>query len=53
MIRLMTAKPDWIWQRPNWPSLTYDAQLRSHGAGKAVRYYVNVPEWTHGLIERI
>lgn len=27
-------------------------QLRSHGAGKAVRYYVNVPEWNHGLIER-
>ncbi len=24
-------------------------QLRSHGVGKAVRYVVNVPEWTHGL----
>jgi Fic family protein len=26
-----------------------NSQLRSHGAGKAIRYYVNVPEWTHGL----
>ena len=24
-------------------------QLRSHGADKAIRYYVNVPEWKHGL----
>ena len=24
-------------------------QLWSHGAGKAVRYYVNVPGWSHGL----
>ena len=24
-------------------------QLRSQGVGKAVRYYVNVPEWTHGM----
>lgn len=24
-------------------------QLRSHGAGKAVRYYINVPGWSHGL----
>lgn len=23
--------------------------LSSHGAGKAVRYVVNVPEWTHGV----
>ncbi|MEZ5663369.1 MAG: hypothetical protein R3E94_07540 [Burkholderiaceae bacterium] len=27
-----------------------NGQLRSHGAGKAIRYYVNVPEWTHGLM---
>jgi Fic family protein len=27
-----------------------NGQLRSHGAGKAVRYCVNIPEWTHGLI---
>lgn len=26
-----------------------DGQLRSHGAGKAIRYHINVPEWTHGL----
>lgn len=26
--------------------------LRSHGAGKAVRYYVNVPVWTHGIPSR-
>lgn len=24
-------------------------QLRSHGTGKAVRYCINVPEWTHGV----
>jgi len=26
-----------------------DAQLWSHGAGKAVRYYINMPGWTHGV----
>ena len=26
-----------------------NGQLCSRGVGKAVRYYVNVPEWTHGL----
>lgn len=26
-----------------------NGQLRSHGAGKAMRYYVNVPDWSHGL----
>ena len=26
-----------------------NGQLRSHGAGKSVRYCVNVPEWTHGV----
>lgn len=25
-----------------------DGQLWSHGVGKALRYYVNVPGWTHG-----
>ena len=24
-------------------------QLRSHGQGKAIRYYIQVPGWTHGL----
>jgi len=24
-------------------------QLRSHGQGKAIRYYIRVPGWTHGL----
>jgi len=24
-------------------------QLLSHGQGKALRYYVNVPGWAHGL----
>lgn len=27
-----------------------NSQLRSHGAGKAMRYNVNVTEWSHGLI---
>jgi len=26
-----------------------DGQLWSHGAGKALRYYVNVPGWGHGV----
>lgn len=28
-------------------------QLRGHGAGKAVRYYINVPAWTHGVIRSV
>jgi Fic family protein len=24
-------------------------QLRSHGVGKSVRYYINVPGWSHGV----
>lgn len=26
-----------------------DGQLWSHGVGKALRYYVNVPGWAHGV----
>ena len=29
--------------------MTAAGQLRAHGVGKAVRYYVDVPGWTHGI----
>lgn len=29
--------------------MTVAGQLRAHGVGKAVRYYVDVPGWTHGI----
>lgn len=29
-----------------------NGQLWTHGAGKAIRYYINVPGWTHGLVDR-
>ncbi|WP_231993094.1 Fic family protein [Mitsuaria sp. 7] len=29
--------------------MTAAGQLRAQGVGKAVRYYVNVPGWTHGV----
>jgi Fic family protein len=29
--------------------MTTAGQLRAHGVGKAMRYYVDVPGWTHGI----
>ena len=29
--------------------MTAAGQLRAHGVGKAVRYYIDVPGWTHGV----
>ncbi|WP_431051222.1 Fic family protein [Roseateles sp. L2-2] len=29
--------------------MTAAGQLRAHGVGKAMRYYVDVPGWTHGI----
>ncbi|WP_237380913.1 Fic family protein [Cupriavidus sp. SW-Y-13] len=32
-------------------AMVASGQLWSHGAGKALRYFVNVPGWTHGITE--
>ncbi len=39
----MTAKPDWIWQRPDWPFLTYDAHQVAAALANAHRM--------HGMVE--
>jgi Fic family protein len=42
-MQLMTAKPSWIWQRPDWPSLTYDAHRAAVALANAQRM--------HGMVE--
>ncbi|RZT35535.1 Fic family protein [Cupriavidus agavae] len=32
-------------------AMVASGQMRGHGAGKALRYFVNVPGWTHGITE--
>lgn len=39
----MTAKPSWIWQHPDWPSLTYDAHRVAAALANAHRM--------HGIVE--
>ena len=39
----MTAKPDWIWQRPDWPFLTYNAHQVAAALANAHRM--------HGMVE--
>lgn len=42
-MRLMNVKPTWIWRRPDWPDLAYDARAAALDLAEAYRM--------HGVVE--